>query len=303
MLRSLLLYLSEREAPKKLLTRLPVGRKLARRFIAGEELDDAVRAVRQLNAEGFDVTLDCLGEAVAEAAEAEEACRIYLAILDRIATENLRSHISVKLTQLGLAIDPALTLRLLNAIWQRAALRHTFVRIDMESSAYTEKTLAVFRDANAPRDILGVVIQSCLYRSEKDTEDLIKMGARVRLVKGAYQEPPSLAFPDKADVDASFVKLMKMLLASDSYHAIATHDPRIIAATEDFAREKSLGPDRFEFQMLYGIRRQLQRDLLKRGYRVRVYVPYGTHWYPYFMRRLAERPANLLFLLRNLFRG
>lgn len=237
------------------------------------------------------------------ASEAEEACRTYLTILDRIAAEKLRSHISVKLTQLGLGLDPGLTARLLNTLWPRAAEHQTFVRIDMESSAYVEKTLSLFRAANGPRDALGIVIQSYLYRSEKDTQDLIGLGARVRLVKGAYQEPPSVAFPDKADVDASFVRLMKMLLASDAYHAIATHDPQIIAATEAFAREKGLSLDRFEFQMLYGIRRQLQRDLLQRGYRVRVYVPYGTHWYPYFMRRLAERPANLLFLLRNLLRG
>jgi len=302
MLRRLLLYLSEREAPKKLLTGASIGRRLARRFIAGEDLEDAVRAVRQLNADGFDVTLDCLGESVSAVSEAEEACRTYLTILDRIAAEKLRSHISVKLTQLGLALDPALTLRLLNTLWQRAAEHQTFVRVDMESSAFVEKTLSVFGEANAPRHTLGIVVQSYLYRSEKDVEYLIRMGARVRLVKGAYQEPPTVAFPDKADVDASFVRLMKMLLSSDAYHAIATHDPRIIAATEAFARQKGLGPDRFEFQMLYGIRRQLQRDLLQRGYRVRVYVPYGTHWYPYFMRRLAERPANLLFLLRNLFR-
>jgi len=302
MLRSFLLYLSEREGPKKLLTHASFGRRLARRFIAGEELEDAVRAVRQLNSEGFDVTLDCLGESVTAASEAEEACRIYLTILDRIAAEKLRSHISVKLTQLGLALDPGLAATLLNTLWLRAAEHQTFVRIDMESSAYVEKTLSLFRGANAPRDALGIVIQSYLYRSQKDVEDLIRMGARVRLVKGAYQEPPSVALPDKADVDASFVRLMQMLLSSDAYHAIATHDPQIIAATEAFAREKGLDRDRFEFQMLYGIRRQLQRDLLQRGYRVRVYVPYGTHWYPYFMRRLAERPANLLFLLRNFFR-
>ena len=303
MLRSLLLYLSEREGPKQWLTSTAFGRRLARRFIAGEDLEDAVGAVRRLNAEGFDVTLDCLGESVQAASEAEDACRTYLTILDRIAAEKLRSHISVKLTQLGLALDPNLTLTLLNTLWHRASEHQTFVRVDMENSPYVKKTLSVFREANGPRDVLGVVIQSYLYRSEKDVNDLIRIGARVRLVKGAYHEPPSVAFPDKRDVDASFIRLMKMLLSSDGYHAIATHDPQIVAATEAFAKEKGLGPDRFEFQMLYGIRRQLQRDLLRRGYRVRVYVPYGTHWYPYFMRRLAERPANLLFLLRNLFRG
>ena len=276
---------------------------MATRFIAGENLEDAVRAVRQLNAEGFDVTLDHLGESVQAAPEAEGACQVYLGILDRLAAEGLRSHISIKLTQLGLAMDKDLAGRLLGALAQRAAFHKTFVRIDMESSAYTEGTLRVFYQVNAPRDVLGVVIQSYLYRSANDVEELVKRGARVRLVKGAYQEPPVVAFPRKADVDANFVKLMETLLTSGGYHAIATHDPRMIASTQAFARAHGMTANQFEFQMLYGIRRQLQRDLLRQGYRVRVYVPYGREWYAYFMRRLAERPANLTFLLRNLFRG
>ena len=303
MLRSLLLYLSEQENLKRLLTQSSLGRRMALRFIAGENLEDAVRAVRQLNAEGFEVTLDRLGESVQAASEAEDACRVYLGILDRLAAEGLRSHISIKLTQLGLAIDENLARRLLDEIARRAAQHHNFVRIDMESSAYTEGTLRVFYQVNAPRDVLGVVIQSYLYRSTKDVDELVKRGARVRLVKGAYQEPPEVAFPRKADVDGNFVKLMEMLLWSGGYHAIATHDPRMIAATQAFARARELTPNQFEFQMLYGIRRQLQRDLLRQGYRVRVYVAYGKEWYAYFMRRLAERPANLIFLLRNLFRA
>ena len=303
MLRSLLLYLSERETLKRLLTQSSLGRRMAMRFIAGENLEDAVRAVRQLNAEEFDVTLDHLGESVQAAPEAERACQVYLGILDRLAAEGLRSHISIKLTQLGLAIDEDLTRRLLDALAQRAAQHHNFVRIDMESSAYTESTLRVFYQVNAPRDVLGMVIQSYLYRSAKDVEELVKQGARVRLVKGAYQEPPEVAFPRKADVDGNFVKLMEVLLRSGGYHAIGTHDPRMIAATQEFARAQGLTANQFEFQMLYGIRRQLQRDLLGQGYRVRVYVAYGKEWYAYFMRRLAERPANLFFLLRNLFRG
>jgi proline dehydrogenase len=303
MLRSLLLYLSEKEAPKKLLTGHTWGRRLAARFIAGESLEDAVRAVRALNAEGFEATLDCLGESVHDASAAKEACEVYLAVLDRLAAERLRSHVSIKLTQLGLAIDEALTLRHLAALTERAQKLGNFIRIDMESSAYTESTLRVFRQLNAPRETLGMVIQSYLRRSEQDVADLVKCGARIRLVKGAYQEPAEIAFPHKSDVDANFVKLMKRMLSSDIFHAIATHDDRMIAATIAFARERSLAADRFEFQMLYGIRRQLQRDLLKQGWRVRVYVPYGKQWYAYFMRRLGERPANLIFLLRNFFRA
>jgi len=302
MLRSFLLYLSEREAPRKLLLRSSLGRRLAARFIAGEELEDAVSAVRRLAAAGFAVTLDYLGESVREARQAEEACRVYLSILDRLVAESIQSHISIKLTQLGLAIDEALACRHLEAICQRAAQYRNFVRVDMESSAYTDATLRLFRAVKAPRDVLGIVIQSYLYRSEKDVQELLKDGARIRLCKGAYQEPPELAFPRKADVDRNYVKLMEKLLLSGHSHAIATHDPRLIAATQTFARAHGIGVDRFEFQMLYGIRRRLQEELLDRGYRVRVYVPYGRQWYAYFMRRLAERPANLLFLLRNLFR-
>ncbi|MBI4164670.1 MAG: proline dehydrogenase family protein [Acidobacteria bacterium] len=303
MLRSLLLYLSEREFPKQFLLRAPFGRKLASRFIAGETLDDATRVARRLNAEGFDVTLDYLGESVHEAAAAEEATRVYLQILDRIASEKLRSHISIKLTQLGLDIDEAQAQRNLQALWERAAALGTFVRVDMESSAHTDATLRVFRAAQAPPEALGIVIQSYLRRSEKDVDELLRRGARVRLCKGAYKEPPDVAFPDKKDVDRNYVILTEKLLASGGYHALATHDPKMIQAAKDFARARGLGPGRYEFQMLYGIRRGLQRELVRRGYRVRVYVPFGRQWYAYFMRRLAERPANLLFLIRNLFRG
>jgi len=303
MLRSFLLYLSEREFPKKLLLRSSQGRRLAARFIAGEELEDALGVVRRLGDQGFDVTLDYLGESVHEAAAAEEACQVYLQILDRLAAQGLRSHISIKLTQLGLALDEAMTCRHLAAIAERATLHHNFVRIDMESSAHTDATLRVFREVAAPCEVLGIVIQSYLYRSEKDVEELLQKGARIRLCKGAYKEPPEVAFPRKEDVDRNYVGLMQRLLASGHYHAIATHDPQMIAATKDFAHAQGFGPERFEFQMLYGIRRRLQRQLLREGFRVRVYVPYGRQWYAYFMRRLAERPANLFFLLRNLLHG
>ncbi len=300
MLRSLLLYLSERDGPKNLLASLPAGRRLADRFIAGERLDDAVRTVRQLNAEGFDATLDHLGESVSDRATAEGACRLYIGLLDRIAAEGLRSHISIKLTQLGLAISEELAQRLLGAICEAAAQHQNFVRIDMESSAYVDATLRVFRGANAPRDVLGVVIQSYLYRSERDVDELLKDGVRIRLVKGAYKETRAVAYPDKKDVDGNFLAIMQKLLLSGVYHGIATHDVHLVTATEAFARAQGPSADRFEFQMLYGIQRQLQRDLLRKGYRVRVYVPYGSQWYAYFMRRLAERPANVLFILRQL---
>jgi proline dehydrogenase len=303
MLRWFLLYLSEHKLPQKLLSRHSLGRRLARRFIAGEGWQDALGAVGKLNARGFDATLDHLGESVSQASAAAEACRVYLSLLDRVAAEELRSHVSVKLTQLGLNMDEALAQRYLEAICERARRHRNFVRIDMEGSAYTEATLRLFRQVNAPRDVLGVVIQAYLRRSEKDVDELLQSGARIRLVKGAYQEPPEIAFPRKKDVDRNFLKLAEKLLASGGYHAIATHDRRMISAVKALARARRLGPDQFEFQLLYGIRRPLQRELLRRGYRVRVYVPYGKQWYPYFMRRLAERPANLLFLLRNLLRA
>jgi len=303
MLRSFLLYLSERETPKKFLAHSSLGRKLVRRFIAGEEIEDAVRAVRELTAEGFAVTLDHLGESIHEARDADEACQVYLNLLDRLAAERIPSHISIKLTQLGLAINETSALQHVKALVERAARHHNFVRIDMEGSAHTDATLRVFRAANAPSDVLGIVIQSYLYRSEKDVDELLQHGSRIRLCKGAYMEPPEVAFARKADVDGNYIKLMQKLLLSGHYHAIATHDPRMVAATREFVAARGIPADRFEFQMLYGIGRRLQRELLRQGFRVRVYVPYGSQWYPYFMRRLAERPANVFFLMRNLLRG
>ena len=303
MLRPILLYLSEKETPKTILTGHALGRRMAARFIAGEELEDALQVVRRLNAQGFMVTLDLLGESVDEAAEAEAACQAYVHLLDRLAVEGLNSHVSVKLTQLGLAIDEGLACRHLKLLCECAAKCHNFVRVDMEGSAFTEGTLRVFRSVSAPRDVAGIVIQSYLYRSDKDVEELLKSGARIRLVKGAYNEPPEIAYRRKRDVDRSFMRLMERMLSSGIYHAIATHDERLIAAAREYARVHNIPPDHYEFQFLYGIRRHLQRDLVRQGARVRLYVPYGRQWYAYFMRRLAERPANLLFLLRNLFRA
>jgi proline dehydrogenase len=302
MFRSLLLYLSERESPKKLLTGNPLGRRLASRFIAGEDLEDALRVVRRLTSEGFMVTLDCLGESVHEAAAAEAACQTYLQLLDRLAAEKLASHVSVKLTQLGLAIDEGLARKNLARLAESAARHNNFVRVDMEGSAFTDATLRVFCSVDAPRDVMGIALQSYLRRTEADGDELLERGVRFRLVKGAYKEPPDIAFAHKRDVDLSYQKLTERLLASGIYHAIATHDERIIAATERFAREHGIAPESFEFQLLYGIRRQLQRTLIQQGWRVRLYVPYGPEWYAYFMRRLAERPANLFFVMRNLLR-
>jgi proline dehydrogenase len=303
MLRALLLYLSESPSARSFLLRLPAARNLPKRFIAGETLADALAAVIRLREAGFDFTLDYLGESVATAADADATRLSYLEVLDRLAHEGQRPNISVKLTALGLALDEELAKRNVAVIAERARQHRGFVRIDMEGSPYVERTLRVFRDLDAPRKSLGIVIQSYLYRSEQDVTDIIAMGARVRLVKGAYKEPATLAFPKKADVDASFVKLMQRLLATGAHHAIATHDRAMIAATQAFAREHKIGPDRYEFQMLYGVQRGLQRELVRQGYRVRIYVPFGAQWYPYFMRRLAERPANVVFLLRNLMRG
>ncbi len=302
MLRSLLLYLSERDGLKKLLTGNPVGRRLASRFIAGENLEDALRVIRQANAEGFTVTLDCLGESVHEAAAADAACRTYLDLLNRLAAEKLNSHASVKLTQLGLAIDDKLAQRNLARLAECAAEHRNFVRVDMEGSAFTDATLRVFFAVDAPRDTVGIAVQSYLRRTEADVQELLKRGVRIRLVKGAYKEPPDIAFPRKSDVDASYKKLTETLLASGIYHAIATHDERMITAAKSFATSHGISPESFEFQFLYGIRRDLQRQLVQQGWRVRLYVPYGREWYAYFMRRLAERPANLLFLMRNLVR-
>jgi proline dehydrogenase len=302
MLRPILIYLSQKQTPKKIFTGHALGRRMAARFIAGEELESALEVIRRLNAEGFMVTLDLLGESVEEAAEAEAACQAYLRLLDRLAAEGLNSHVSVKLTQLGLAIDEELACRHLSLICECASRHHNFVRVDMEGSAFTESTLRVFRAVDAPRDVVGMVIQSYLYRSEKDVEELLKRGARIRLVKGAYDEPREIAFHRKKDVDQNFSRLMVMMLSSGIYHAIATHDERLIAEAREYARAHNIPPDHYEFQLLYGIRRDLQRDLLRQGERVRLYVPYGHQWYSYFMRRLAERPANMLFLLRNLIR-
>ena len=302
MLRTPFLYLSRRRGVQRFLSHQPLAANLAHRFVAGDTLDDAVNAVRQLNARGLMVTLDHLGENVTEERAARAAADDYLRAFERIAGERMDSNVSIKLTQLGLDIDPRLCEELVTRVVSRAAELKNFVRIDMEGSAYTERTLELALKVHQRSNNVGVVLQTYLYRTLQDVERANAAGVRVRLVKGAYDEPPALAYPRKADVDASFERAMQGLLLRGTYPAIATHDERLIAATEAFARANGIGLDRFEFQMLYGIRRDLQERLRKAGYRVRIYVPYGTEWYPYLMRRLAERPANLLFLVRNIVR-
>lgn len=302
MLRSILLELSRSDRMAHFVMHNGTSRRMARRFVPGEALDDAVAAVRELNARGRPCSLDCLGESVTSEAEARRAAETYLGIFDRIAAEHLDCNVSLKLTQLGLDISEPLCEDLFAKIAAHAAAQKNFVRIDMESSAYTQRTINICKRARAKNGAVGTVLQSYLYRSEQDAKDLIAAGCRLRLVKGAYKEPAEVAFPKKADVDANYVKVMKLLLPSGIYHGIATHDPHMLEATKRFAAEQGIRNDQYEFQMLYGIRTDLQDQLIREGYRLRVYVPYGSDWFPYFMRRLAERPANLKFFLSNLFR-
>ena len=276
------------------------GSGFARRFIAGESVPEAIEAARQLQAAGRSVTLDYLGEAVGTVAEADAATRAYLAVGEQIAAAEIERNISLKLTQLGLTIDRATSVDNLRRILDLATARQFFVRIDMEDSAYTAVTLDIFETMwqQEYRNV-GVVLQSYLRRSEADAARMNALGARVRLVKGAYKEPKSIAYQVKADVDAAFVRIMQRLLADGTGPAIATHDPAMIEATRAFARERSIDAARYEFQMLYGIRRDLQHALTRDGFRVRVYVPFGREWFPYFMRRLGERPANIGFVIRG----
>ena len=301
--KSVFLYLSTSDRFKNFLTRFQSFNNVTRRFVAGEELAGAVDAIRRLNRQGISASFDHLGESITSEIETRQEVNEYLRVLDSIHQNGLDSNVSVKLTQLGLDVSQDLCYANTRMIVEAALRYNNFVRIDMEDSTKTDATLQVFKRLRAEFENVGIVIQAYLYRSEKDTEELLELGARIRLCKGAYKEPPELAFPKKADVDANYIKLMRMLLSSDLYHGIATHDEKMIVATIEFATERTISADRFEFQMLYGIRRDLQQKLVREGYRLRVYVPYGRYWYPYFMRRLAERPANIWFVLRNMLRG
>lgn len=298
-MRSFLLYLSESKRLAPLIMNNGLSRRVSKRFVAGETLDEAIAVARRVNVLGQSASLDQLGENVTDEAGARRVAEGYFATFDRIAREKLDANVSLKLTQLGLDLSQELCEELIGKIAAHATGMGNFVRIDMEGSAYTQRTVDITKLVRAKYAGTGTVMQSYLYRTEKDVEGLLQAGCRLRLCKGAYNEPPEVAFAKKADVDANYVKLMKMLLPSGIYHGIATHDPAMIQATKDFAREKDIGRDQFEFQMLYGIRTDLQKRLTREGYKLRVYIPYGTDWFPYFMRRLAERPANLMFFLRS----
>ena len=290
---------------KKLASRYGLRRpsSFARRFIAGETVEEAIAAARALEARGMLISLDLLGESVTSLASASAATRGYLDVIDAIIASGIERNISLKLTQLGLDVDRACAVDNLRKILESAGPAGFFVRIDMENSPYTEVTLDIFETlwGHGYRQ-LGVVLQSMLYRSEQDLTRVNALGARVRLVKGAYKESKAVAYPDKADVDAAYERMMKVLLTDGRYPAIATHDPEMIAAAREWARAHAVAPDRFEFQMLYGVRRDLQAMLTKAGYRVRIYIPFGREWFPYFMRRLGERPANVMFVIRGILR-
>lgn len=304
MLRSTLLYLSNQPRIFRFVRNNGLAKRFARRFVAGETLEDAVSAVRALNAKGIRASLDLLGESVTNEREARAAGNAYLGILDRIHEQQLDANVSLKLTAMGLDLSEELAIGIMHDVLGRAQAYGSFVRLDMESSAYTDRTLRLFEERLYPsyKDHVGIVLQSYLYRTASDVERAIQLRCRVRLCKGAYKEPASVAFPDKREVDANYVKCMHLLLERGNFPGIATHDPAIIAEARRFVAEHGIDRSRFEFQMLYGIRRDLQEQLVREGYGMRVYVPFGTQWYPYLMRRLAERPANVAFITGNVMR-
>jgi proline dehydrogenase len=277
--------------------------RVTSRFIAGHTLEREVAVCRRLNSEGILASLDHLGESVKSLEEAERSRDAYLGALDQIATLGLQATVSIKLTQLGLDFSETACRANVEQLVQRAKAIGTSVEIDMELSGYVDRTLALVSDLHARFGSVRAVIQAYLYRSESDIEDLCRQSIPVRLCKGAYKEPSDVAFPQKLEVDRNYVRLMTKLLECGTYPAIASHDERIISQAVQYVKERNITPDRFEFQMLYGIRRDLQRRLVAEGYRLRLYVPYGDAWYPYFMRRLAERPANVVFLVRNLLKS
>jgi proline dehydrogenase len=302
MLRNALLFLSNQQGIFNFVRHNGVAKSFASRFVAGETISTALSAVKALNAKGISASLDLLGESTTNEKEAYASQHEYLELLDLIEREKLNANVSVKLTAMGMDISDELCIRVTREILERAKKYGNFVRLDMESSAYTQKTLDLFEQHFYPdfRANVGIVLQSYLYRTEADAKRASEIGARVRICKGAYKEPAAVAFPEKADVDKSYVNAMRHLMEHGNYPGIATHDEIIIAEAKRFATEKGIARDRFEFQMLYGVRRDLQEGLVRDGYRVRCYVPFGTQWYPYLMRRLAERPANVAFMTGNI---
>jgi len=302
MLRSTLLKLSQSKGFANWVTSNARTRSMSHRFVAGEELDEALTAARVCNDRGMLVSLDYLGENVSTMADARHSRDAYLEVFEKIATQRINANVSCKLTALGMDLNTEFCEGLVLTIVERAAATDNFLRVDMEGSAYTQRTIDLVKRVRAQSPAIGTVIQAYLYRSEGDVQDLLAYGCRVRLCKGAYKESAEVAFEKKGDVDANYARLVKLLLPSGFYHGIATHDPKMIGATIRCAAENRISKEDFEFQMLYGVRTDLQRRLVRDGYRVRVYIPYGRDWFPYFMRRLAERPANVGFFLRNFFR-
>jgi proline dehydrogenase len=302
MLRNALLYLSNQQRVFRFIRDNRLAKRFASRFVAGETIDEALAAVTALNARGIRASLDLLGESVTNADEARATGREYVDLLERIQARGLDANVSVKLTAMGQDIDEALCVDTIGRVLQTAKGFGNFVRLDMESSAYTQKTLDLFYGRLYPAfpENVGIVLQSYLFRTDDDVAAAVRAQCRVRICKGAYKEPPAVAYPDKKDVDASYVRAMHALIKDGNYPGLATHDETIIAEAKRYAKAEGIAPDRYEFQMLYGVRRDLQERLVAEGYRVRVYVPFGTQWYPYLMRRLAERPANVAFMTGNI---
>jgi proline dehydrogenase len=306
-LRALFISLSESQKLRAIAERSSIGQKISSRFVAGTQVEDALRAARTVNQSGPSVSVDNLGENVTNADEARASAQLYHRLLDEIAAQKLNANISLKLTHMGLDVDEQVAHDLVTGLVTKAAAMspRNFVRVDMEGSPYTQRTLDFVHELHrvpANQGCVGAVIQSYMRRSESDIANLLAEGIRIRLCKGAYKEPPEIAFQAKSEVDANYVKLMKILMKSRVYHGLATHDEKIISQAKAFATSERISRDAFEFQMLYGIRRDLQHSLVRDGWRMRVYIPFGTEWYPYLMRRLAERPANVLFIAKNLLR-
>lgn len=305
MLRAFFIALSENKSLRHFAERSSLGQRMSRRFVAGTSVEDCLSATKEVNKLGMSVSVDNLGENVTNAEEAKHSSELYQQMLSEVHNRQLNANVSLKLTHMGLDVDEKLAFDITEGLVQQAAKINNFVRVDMEGSPYTQKTLDLVEQLhrqNGNAGHVGAVIQAYMRRSESDVRKLVSQGIRIRLCKGAYKEPPEIAFQEKSEVDANYVNLMKILLKSGVYHGIATHDEKMIEATKEFARQEKIPPSAYEFQMLYGIRRDLQQQLVKEGYGMRVYIPFGTEWYPYFMRRLAERPANAMFVLKNLFK-
>jgi len=305
LLRAFFIWLSESKSIRAMAEKTTIGKRLSSRFVAGMTVEEVLAATKAVNDRGQSVSMDNLGENVTNAEEAKQSAQLYHQLFDQIAERKLNANVSMKLTHMGLDVDEKMAIGITRELVAHAAKINNFVRVDMEGSPYTQRTLDFVHElhsVNGNRGAVGAVIQAYMRRSENDVQELIAKGIRIRLCKGAYKEPEQLAFQRMPEVNENYVKLMKILLKSGIYHGIATHDEKMIRATIDFAKAENISPKSFEFQMLYGVRRDLQQQLSQDGWGMRVYIPFGHEWYPYFMRRLAERPANALFVLKNLFK-